>query len=149
MKLEKDTKQIVVISASVIGGIIIIMGAKKIVDLVKKKEGKEYVKGADKEVNKNDLTYNKVDYEGMASTLQQAMQGCGTDYYAIERIIKKLKTKSDWYMLVKTFGAKNVDGGMFCPNNSGSLIDWLMQELSVGSEQEAISGLLGKLGVTL
>lgn len=146
MKMNAQTKRIVTITAVVVGGITTLFLLKKVAELLKSKQGKDTVKDAEKEIEKSDLSYTDSTYSTMASILFKAMEGTGTDYDPIKRVIEKLKTKSDWLKLVSTFGVKKVSN--FVYDFEGSLVEWLIDELS-DSQQVEISDILAKIGVTL
>ncbi len=93
------------------------------------------------------LTYDNTQYVLYASQLHTAMSGAGTDTDTIMRVLGALKTSEDWSALLKAFGTRSVSkwwGYSF----SGTLIDWLTDELSA-KELQAVNEVLAKIGVSI
>jgi len=70
-------------------------------------------------VDRKNLTYDLSKYNEFADALYYAMKGLGTDEETIYRIIQSLKTKDDWYMLIKAFGIRKDE----------NLLLWLKDDL--------------------
>jgi hypothetical protein len=82
----------------------------------------------------------------MADKLFVAMDGAFTDEDAIKEVIAKLRTKSDWYALVKAFGVRKTTS--IFSSFSGNLIQWLADELS-GSDRKEVNDMLVKFDVQI
>ncbi len=93
------------------------------------------------------LSYNNTQYVLYASQLYTAMAGAGTDTDTIMRVLGALYTSEDWNALLKAFGTRSIKkwwGYSF----SGTLIDWLTDELSA-KELQAVNEVLAKIGVSI
>lgn len=95
----------------------------------------------------SNLSYAETDYDIMANQLYVAMKGAGTDTDSIWRVCGRLKTKDDWYALVKAFGVKSVSYWFY--SFSGTLYDWLQDELSAREIRKLNEEVLAKIGVAL
>ena len=93
------------------------------------------------------LTYDNTQYVLYASQLHTAMLGAGTDTGTIMRVLGALNTSEDWNALVKAYGTRSV-GKWWGYSFSGTLIDWLTDELS-GKELQAVNEVLTKIGVSI
>jgi len=113
----------------VIGGTII--GYKIIKKITTRNMSKDLIKDTNEEIHTNTLSYSESEYQSMADSLFRAMDGLDTDWNIIKSVIVKLKTKSDWYMLIKDFGVKETTSWL--SSFKGNLIEWLADELN--SEQ--------------
>ena len=107
---------------------------------------KDTAKDLGKEVNQSRLTYPETTYKTMAVSIYRAMDGAGTSWPTVVRVISALKNADDWKMLVSTFGVKK-DTSWY-NSFSGNLIEWLEEDLD-GSEMKEISGMLNKINVTI
>ena len=101
----------------------------------------------DIEVDSSNLSYTDADYKIMANQMYVAMKGAGTDTPAIERVCKKLNNVDDWNALVKAFGVKSVSNWFY--KFSGTLYDWLQDELSAREIRRLNEEILNNIGVTL
>ena len=138
-----------IVIVGVLGSIAVIatvLLVNKIINKLKHNKSKDLIKEADKEIEKPSLTYNEVDYDSMATSLFDAMDGVGTSWQPIVTVIKKLKTRSDWYALVKAFGVRETTS-MFS-TFKGNLIDWFSDELDE-SEYKYINDKLKLINVII
>lgn len=93
------------------------------------------------------LSYANTQYVLYASQLHTAMSGAGTDTGTVMRVLGALKTSEDWNALLKAFGTRSVKkwwGYHF----SGTLIDWLSDELS-DKQLQAVNEVLAQIGVSI
>lgn len=142
-----NPKKVIFIGVGTLAGVIaVIVVAKQVVKLIRGREGKKGVNAAKSEIKGSDLSFSNATYQQMADTLYSAMKGSGTDYNAIERTLKRLKTKSDWNKLVVTFGVKKISHWYY--EFEGNLVEWLNDELGEG-EQDNINEILSKIGAAI
>ena len=142
-----STSTIVIVG--VLGSIAVIatvLLVNKIINKLKHNKSKDLIKDADKEIEKPSLTYREVDYQSMADSLFGAMDGVGTSWQPIVTVIKKLKTHSDWYALIKAFGVRETTSSL--STFKGNLIDWFSDELDE-SEYKYINDKLKLINVTI
>ena len=99
-----------------------------------------------KEVNKNRLSYPATTYKTMADVIYRAMDGAGTTWETITRVLGQLKNADDWKMLVAEFGERK--STVWLSTFSGNLISWLEDELDE-SEMKEISAMLNKINVVI
>lgn len=95
-------------------------------------------------VTSNVRTYSDADYDLMAESLFEAMDGAGTDEDSIFTILSSLRTKADWYALVDAFGTRETSS--MWSNFEGTLTKWLSDELS-DSEKARVNQILSKFDV--
>lgn len=122
--------------------IIIIFINKTIKKLKQNKQDKDLVKESEQAIVLGNLTYTEADYKAMADKLYIAMKGIGTDEEAIYEVIGRLRTRSDWYALVKAFGIRK--SGSF----SGNLVQWLSDELDE-TERARVNYILQKFDIQI
>lgn len=148
MKINNVTPGKLITWAIIVLIVIIIIWIiyRKIQKAVQSGKDKQLVSEADNAIISNALTYPQADYKSMADKLFVAMDGAGTDEDAIKEVIAKLRTKSDWYALVKAFGVRK-STSMFS-SFSGNLIQWLADELS-GSDRKEVNDMLVKFDVQI
>ncbi|MBN2664517.1 MAG: hypothetical protein JXR68_12775 [Bacteroidales bacterium] len=119
--------------------IIVIIGViifSKIINAISKSADQ---RAAKKEVINSDLSYDKIRYTSFAKSLYQAMNGWGTDQDTVERIIKLLLTKSDYYYLESIYEDKD-----------GTLTERLIYELEDNKKaQQSVYAHLASIGVYL
>jgi len=101
---------------------------------------------AGKEIDKSELSGSLADFEGWANQLYQAMNGSGTNEQTIYAVLGNLKTKSDYYQLVKSFDVRQNEG-TFSNNFSGTLSEWLTFELDT-NELTKVREILKKINIT-
>lgn len=105
IKLPIYVKLVVAIAIIVVVIIIVLKIIKKF-----KGNNDNYTREVASQINKNDLTFHESDYMQLASRLFSIMNGVGTGGSSGEtecvNIIKRMKTKSDWYKLVEAFGVR-------------------------------------------
>lgn len=89
-------------------------------------------------------TYTDADYDLMAESLYEAMDGAGTDEDAIFEILSSLRTKADWYALVDSFGTRETSS--MWSSFKGTLAKWLSDELT-SSEKAKVNQILSKFDV--
>lgn len=92
-----------------------------------------------------------LDYNKMADTIFDAMDGYGTGNSTIEDELKKLKSRSDWDKLVSAFGTRTISSGwgnIFQSDFTGTLPECLNDELD-SSELESVNKILNKIGVSI
>ena len=89
-----------------------------------------------KEVNKDNLSRPKSEYESMAAVIFQAMDGWGTDERIIYETLRKLKNPDDWKQLRIAFGEKGKKG----------LVAWFAYEMGT-MERIVIRKILEKIDV--
>jgi hypothetical protein len=97
-------------------------------------------------VDESNLSYEQSQYTLWASQLFTAMDGIGTDEDTILRIVQKIKNQDDWNQLVKSFGVR--EASAFTSSFSGTLLDWLADELSTNDYNKCIE-ILAKVGVSI
>ncbi len=138
-----------IVIVAVLGSVGIIMSyflVVKLMNKLKHNESKDLVKDADKEIEAKSTTYKESDYQSMADSIYRAMDGVGTSYEPIKTIIKKLKTRSDWYALIKAFGVRSTTS--WVSTFKGNLLDWLGDELDE-SEYNYIKDMLKLINVII
>lgn len=82
----------------------------------------------DKEIVKNQLSFDQTTYVGLADKLESAMYGYTDDEQAVYSVFTKLANKSDLLQLIKTFGERRMTfyiGG-------SNLNQWINNRLDVG-----------------
>lgn len=126
--------------------IIIWLVYLKIKKEIEASRNRQLVKESDSAIISNALTYTQADYKAMADKLFIAMDGAGTDEDAIKEVIAKLRTKSDFYALVKAFGVRKSTS--WWSNFSGNLIQWLANELG-GNDRKEVNDMLAKFNVQI
>ena len=92
-----------------------------------------------------------LDYNKMADTIFDAMDGYGTGNSTIEDELKKLKSRSDWDKLVSAFGTRTISSGwgnIFQSDFTGTLPECLNDELD-SSELQSANKILNKIGVSI
>jgi len=119
---------------------------KKISNAIQESKDKQLVHSTDHAIVQNALTYPTADYKAMADKLFVAMNGPGTDEAAIKEVLNKLRTKSDWYALVKAFGVRKSTS--WFSSFSGNLVQWLADELS-GNDRKEVNDILAKFNVQI
>jgi len=94
------------------------------------------------------LTLPLIQYTQLATTLQIAMQGTGTNESAILRVMNQLSTNSDVLMLIQAFGMKTLSNNPLGFGGTNlNLIGWLNEELSE-SDIKDVNKLLRSRGIT-
>jgi uncharacterized protein (UPF0333 family) len=112
------------------------------------RQSKESVAASENAIIVNALTYADSDYHAMADKLFRAMDGAGTDTDAIEEVISKIRTKSDWNAIVKAFDIRETTA--WYSRFKGNLIEWLTDELSDNSSsRQRINNMLAKFNITV
>ncbi len=105
---------------------------------------------AEKEIDKNKLTFSKTEFKGFAETLEEAMDKEGTDEDAIYEVFRKLKTRSDVLALISAFGKRTSTAWTFdwliYGQTTGTLSKWLQSDLS-SSELKKINDILKTQGI--
>lgn len=122
--------------------VIILIVYRQIKKTIQNKQDKDLVRESDQAIVQNALTYTEADYKAMADKLYIAMKGLGTDEEAIYEVIGRLRTRSDWYALIKAFGVRK-SGGF-----SGNLVQWLVDELDE-DERKRVNDMLAKFNVSI
>ena len=86
-------------------------------------------KEADKELDKNKLTFSKTEYKGFADQLREAMFDLGTNESTIYNVFRKMKTRDDILALISAFGKRDY---YFFGISAGklTLTEWFGKELS-------------------
>jgi len=126
--------------------IIIYIIYRRISKAIQDSKDKQLVSSADDAIIQNALTYPTADYKAMADKLFIAMDGVGTDEDAIKEVLNKLRTKSDWYALVKAFGIRKSTS--IWSSFTGNLVQWLANELS-GNDRKEVNDILAKFSVQI
>lgn len=139
----KTIKWIAIGLGATIATVVIWRKVKKASSLSKERQTQ---REAERQVVKSDLTYDDYWYKQAADRLFAAMSGAGTQEKTIYSVIDSLKTKSDWYRLVSTFGMRESKARL--SKFKGNLISWLEDELK-GREMNKVSEKLSKINVTL
>jgi hypothetical protein len=125
-----------------VGGVAIIgiFGFKIYQDIKRKKDLKQAGQSADEantelqNLNKQGInpTITTTQATNFASTLVQAMNGCGTDENMINSVFLKMKNDADVYLLIKQFGVRYYTP---CPaSNPISYGKFLLNEKSFGGD---------------
>ena len=94
---------------------------------------------------------SNLDFEKMANSIFDAMDGYGTGNTTIEKELKKLKSKADWDALVSAFGTRKISSGtgnIFQSDFTGNLTECLNDELD-SDELEDANEILNKIGVSI
>jgi len=99
---------------------------------------------AQQEVDKDELSYDKLWYKNSAKQLFTAMDGAATNEAAIFRVIESLKNKSDYNKLYIEFGEQ--ENTSFYDSFKGNLAQWIIEELS-GSDLDRVLNHLESIGV--
>lgn len=134
-----------VLSYGMIAGIAALVVVILVMLLNRLKPAEDVTKSIKLDASK--LSYANTQYVLYASQLHTAMIGAGTDTDTIMRVLGALYTSEDWNALLKAFGIRSVKkfwGYSF----SGTLIDWLTDELSA-RELQAVNEVLAKIGVSI
>lgn len=146
-----------------VGGVAIIgiFGFKIYQDIKRKKDLKQAGQSADEantelqNLNKQGIkpTITTTQATNFASSLVQAMNGCGTDENMINSVFSKMKNDADVYLLIKQFGVRYYTP---CPASNpvsytkylfddkafgGDLASWLSYDLT-SSEISKINSIL-------
>lgn len=81
---------------------------------------------------KTKSNYSKEQLLSFANSIEQAMQGYGTDEAAISRVIRQMKNDADFAGLSAAFGVRTISTGALNPepNFKGTLSGALTNELS-------------------
>lgn len=125
-----------------IGGVLIVgvFGFKIYTDIKRKKDLKEAGKSADeadaelKNLNSKGIkpTINNTQATNFATSLSQAMNGCGTDENMIYSIFSKMKNEADVYLLIRQFGVRYYTP---CPaSNPVSYAKYLLNDKAFGGD---------------
>ena len=148
MKLGNITPSKLITWAIILLIVIIIIWFvyRKIQKVIEASKDRQLVNEADNAIVSNALTYTQADYKAMADKLYVAMDGAGTDEDAIKEVIAKLRTKSDFYALVKAFGVRK--SSSWASSFVGNLIQWLADELS-GDDRKEVNDMLAKFNVQI
>lgn len=120
----------------VIGIIFLVVLISKISKALKKDDTKDY----EKEVDKKDLTFTEAEYKSFADILFQAFDGWGTTEENVYRVLRKMKTKSDWYKLIDTYGIDK--------DNEMTLVERLVDEMD-SSEISEVNSILQAIDSSL
>lgn len=154
--------------AIAVGGVLIvgIFGYKIYQDIKKKRD----IKNANQAADQADSELRNLSNQGVKPTitpsqattfstsLQQAMNGCGTDENKIYGVFDKLTNDADVYMLIKQFGVRYytpcaatnpVSYAKYLYDNKsfgGDLGTWLGYDLTNGEVQK-INGILAKKSI--
>lgn len=122
--------------------VIVIVIIMRIIKKAKEKlQDQQLVNSTDSAIISNALTYTQADYKAMADKLFSAMDGAGTNENSIIEVLGKLRTKSDWYALVKAFGVKK--SSSWLSGYQGNLVQWLNDELD-DEERKMVNDILAK-----
>jgi hypothetical protein len=157
-----SNKQKILIGAGSAGLLFFILKPKK--DLSDTKGSKDYLQQA-KNILNNGLKQNQglpsaekdqqklltlplSQYSQLATTLQTAMQGVGTNEDAVFRVFNQLSTNFDVLKLTEVFGMKNLSNNpLGFGSESLNLIGWINAELSE-SEIRDLNKLLRSRQIT-
>lgn len=130
-----------------VASLLVYLVAKRVIkEVVAHDPSKDLGKELGKEINTSKLSYTSSQYQTMADSLYRAMDGAGTNWDTVVRVIKQVKNSDDWKQLVKVFGVKKSTS--MWSSFSGNLVEWLEDELD-GSEMTEISAILSKATVNL
>lgn len=92
--------------------------------------------------------YSPSQFSTWADTLQQAMQGYGTDEDSIAAVFKYMQNKADVLQLIKTFGVRDYsDDNIFFGSKAENLNQWLAEELNAADMQTYINTPLQQAGI--
>jgi len=148
MKLSDLTPGKVITWAIIIIVVIIIIwfAYRKIQKGIQAAKDNQLVNATDSAIVSNALTYTQADYKAFADKLFSAMDGAGTGESSINEVIGQLRTKSDWYALIRAFGVRKSTS--IFSGYSGNLVQWLNDELDDG-ERKAVNDVLNKFNVQI
>lgn len=90
-------------------------------------------------------SYTTFEYETMASNLYTAMKGAGTNEAAIRAVMNKMKNDLDVYALIDAFGTRDA---AWPSSWSGTLSDWLIDELSTSDLEKYVNSVLKSKGIS-
>lgn len=125
---------------------IILIVYRKIKKSIQAAKDYQLVNASDSAIVSNALTYTQADYKAMADKLYLAMDGVGTNENSIYEVIGKLRTKSDWYALIKAFGVRS--SSSWVNSFTGNLVQWLYDELD-DEERKRVNDILAKFDVQI
>ncbi len=100
------------IGGLIIGGTALFFVGKHIVKKVRERSAaKEVAKGAESQVNKDNLTYSDKEYKAIAAALKVAMKDSDYQEENIEAQLKKIKNQDDWNKVIAAYGvdSNNLD----------------------------------------
>ena len=139
--LSPGTKKAILIVFIVI--VLYFTIGKKIIAWVKNKIDPDTVSQAEKEIDKDKLTYETLQYKAWADGLQQAMEndGVGTDEDYIYNVFGKMKTEDDIKALIKSFGKRTYYNFFLIPQGDYNLIEWLQNELD-SKEMQKLNSII-------
>lgn len=118
-----------------------------------KKDGSDTVANAKDELAQlsesgTSPNYSSSQFAGWSDSLQEAMEGVGTDEEVILNVFKYMKNKADVLALIKAFGIRDYTDDKFIIWNVKpfNLNQWLANELSVSNLAD-LNSLLKKEGI--
>jgi hypothetical protein len=136
----------------VVALVIIILLLRFIIKKLKSSPDTKSNKQAEKEIEKNKLSYSQSEYSSMADRIYQEMNGINsfTDSYSSTfDVLKKLKTDSDWKALNVAFGTRESTFGLpFTNKFKGDLVKWMEDELTSSQLKDA-GNILSKIDVNV
>ncbi|MEG2666269.1 MAG: hypothetical protein RSA02_04555 [Bacteroidales bacterium] len=97
-------------------------------------------------IEDTNLSLEKSEYSILANQLFTSMNGVGTDFKSIERVLIKIKNNDDWNDLIKAFGTREVKRWPY--KFTGTLYDWFQDELTT-KEINTLNTLIAPLGVSI
>ena len=109
-----------------------------------KTNSEKLVDTANSQVVTSDLSYSPAEYLTMCDQLQSATGLLWNDSDIISAVFAKIKSKSDWYQLISSFGVRSYSFGF--PDKT--LIKWLDSYLST-SERKDVNNQLSKINISI
>ena len=107
---DKELRQTVTlpvkIGGAIVGGLALFFVGKRVVKKIKERSAaKDVAKGAESQVNKDNLTYSDKEYKAIAAALKNAMKTSDYQEEIIEAQLKKIKNQDDWNKVISAYGA--------------------------------------------
>lgn len=96
-----------------------------------------------KDISKNELTYDLSQYNIMADRLYDAMYDIGTDEEAVYTIMARLRNDSDLLQLIRAFGSR---GNIIFQGGEKTLAGWLSSDLT-NPELGKVNDILKRNGI--
>lgn len=98
------------IGGTIVGGTILFFVGKHLVKKIKDRSAaKDVAKGAEDNVDKENLTYKDKEYKTIAAALKVAMKSTDYDEEKIEAQLKKIKNQDDWNKVIAAYGVDSND----------------------------------------
>ena len=98
------------IGGTIVGGTILFFVGKYIIKRIKDRSAaKDVAKGAEQNIDKDNLSYKEKEYKAIAAALKVAMKSSDYDEEKIEAQLKKIKNQDDWNKVIAAYGVDSND----------------------------------------